>query len=101
MGRGRSVTVQDTGSVSSPNLSPSKTSLQASSPSNNDSSDEHGEAQDIPQNQDKHVEATSVHMDEVPIDDGRLISTIECEEERRRSKQSCINLKFFQRYLLP
>ncbi|KAK8632471.1 hypothetical protein V6N13_072862 [Hibiscus sabdariffa] len=41
-------------------------------PSNNGSSYEHGEAQDIPQNQDKHVEATSVHMDEVPIDDGRL-----------------------------
>ncbi|KAK8570921.1 hypothetical protein V6N13_103318 [Hibiscus sabdariffa] len=63
---------KDIGSVSSPNLSISKASLQASSPSNNGSSDEHGEAQDIPQNQEKHVEVTSVHMDEVPIDNGRL-----------------------------
>ncbi|KAK8675962.1 hypothetical protein V6N13_034020 [Hibiscus sabdariffa] len=73
MSRGGFVIVQDIGSVSSPNLSPSNASLQASSPSNNGSSDELGETQDIPQNQDKkHVEATSVHMDEVPIDDGRL-----------------------------
>ncbi|KAK8666047.1 hypothetical protein V6N13_006199 [Hibiscus sabdariffa] len=63
---------KDIGSVSSPNLSISKASLQASSPSNNGSSDEHGEAQDIPQNQEKHVEVTSVHMDEVLIDNGRL-----------------------------